>query len=76
MSVSDKIKDIFEKHVMHRSFLEKDSVLSCMDESYKLGKTESLSGFEKMSLLFEELIEDCEKNNENEFCPKILSIKK
>lgn len=76
MSVSEKIKDIFEKHVIHRSFLDKDSILSCMDESYKLGKTDSLSDFEEMNLLFKELIEDCEKNDQNKFCSKILSIKK
>lgn len=76
MSVSEKLKGIFDKNVNHKTFLDKDSVMSCMNESYILGKTESLSTFNKMNKVLVDLTEKCKSNSENEFCNSILELNK
>ena len=74
--MNEKLKDIFDKNVIHKTFLDKDSVMSCMNESYILGKTESLSTFDKINKLLVDLTEKCRSNSENEFCDSILDLNK
>jgi hypothetical protein len=52
-----KLKTIYETNIVHNSFLDKDSVIDAMTESYILGLNESEQKYNKLKLAFESLLD-------------------
>lgn len=46
-----ELKEIIEKNIIHNSFLDKQSVENCIEESYNLGVNDVLSWLSKMDYL-------------------------
>jgi hypothetical protein len=46
-----ELKDIIEKNIVHNSFLDKQSVENCVEESYNLGVNDVLDWLSKMDYL-------------------------
>lgn len=41
--MKQKIETIYETNIVHNSFLDKDSIIQSMEESYNLGKQELIN---------------------------------
>lgn len=46
-----ELKEIIEKNIIHNSFLDKQSVENCVEESYNLGVNDVLDWLSKMDYL-------------------------
>jgi hypothetical protein len=46
-----ELKEIIEKNIVHNSFLDKQSVENCVEESYNLGVNDVLDWLSKMDYL-------------------------
>ena len=55
--MKNKIEEIYESKIVHNSFLDKDSVIEAMTESYVLGLRESEEKYNKLKLAFESLLD-------------------
>jgi hypothetical protein len=55
--MKNKLKKIYESKIVHNSFLDKDSVIDAMTESYILGLNESEQKYNKLKLAFESLLD-------------------
>lgn len=55
--MKNKLEEIYESKIVHNSFLDKDSVVDAMTESYILGLNESEEKYTKLKLAFESLLD-------------------
>jgi hypothetical protein len=55
--MKNKLEEIYESKIVHNSFLDKDSVIEVMTESYVLGLRESEEKYNKLKLVFESLLD-------------------
>ena len=55
--MKNKLDKIYESKIVHNSFLDKDSVIDAMTESYILGLNESEQKYNKLKLAFESLLD-------------------
>jgi hypothetical protein len=55
--MKNKLEEIYESKIVHNSFLDKDSVIEAMTESYILGLRESEEKYNKLKLAFESLLD-------------------
>ena len=55
--MKNKLEEIYESKIVHNSFLDKDSVIEAMTESYVLGLRESEEKYNKLKLVFESLLD-------------------
>jgi hypothetical protein len=55
--MKNKLEEIYESKIVHNSFLDKDSVVDAMTESYILGLKESEEKYNKLKLAFESLLD-------------------
>ena len=55
--MKNKLEEIYESKIVHNSFLDKDSVVDAMTESYILGLNESEQKYNKLKLAFESLLD-------------------
>jgi hypothetical protein len=55
--MKNKLEKIYESKIVHNSFLDKDSVIDAMTESYILGLNESEQKYNKLKLAFESLLD-------------------
>ena len=49
--MKDKLTEIYDKNIVHTSFLDKRTVMKCMEESYNEGITDFIKWMSKMSHL-------------------------
>jgi len=52
-----KLEEIYESKIVHSSFLDKESVIDAMTDSYILGLRESEEKYNKLKLAFESLLD-------------------
>jgi len=52
-----KLEEIYESKIVHSSFLDKESVIEAMTDSYILGLRESEEKYNKLKLAFESLLD-------------------
>ena len=52
-----KLDEIYESKIVHSSFLDKESVVDAMTDSYILGLRESEEKYNKLKLAFESLLD-------------------
>jgi hypothetical protein len=52
-----KFEEIYESKIVHNSFLDKESVVEAMTDSYILGLRESEEKYNKLKLVFESLLD-------------------
>lgn len=55
--MKDKLLEIYNENIVHSSFLDKESVLKCMDESYELGKKCNKQEYNRLKATFLDLLE-------------------
>jgi hypothetical protein len=55
--MKNNLDKIYESKIVHNSFLDKDSVIDAMTESYILGLNESEQKYNKLKLAFESLLD-------------------
>jgi hypothetical protein len=55
--MKNKLEEIYESKIVHNSFLDKDSVIDAMTESYVFGINESEQKYNKLKLAFESLLD-------------------
>ena len=55
--MKNKLEKIYESKIVHNSFLDKDSVIDAMTESYVFGINESEQKYNKLKLAFESLLD-------------------
>lgn len=55
--MKNELLEIYDKNISHTSFLDRNSVLKCMDESYELGKKINEEDYNKLKLSFLDLLE-------------------
>lgn len=55
--MKNKLEEIYESKIVHNSFLDKDSVIDAMTESYVFGINESEQKYNKLKLTFESLLD-------------------
>ena len=55
--MKNKINEIYESKIVHNSFLDKESVVDAMTDSYILGLRESEEKYDKLKLAFESLLD-------------------
>jgi hypothetical protein len=55
--MKNNLDKIYESKIVHNSFLDKDSVVDAMTESYILGLNESEQKYNKLKLAFESLLD-------------------
>jgi hypothetical protein len=55
--MKNNLDKIYESKIVHNSFLDKDSVIDAMTESYILGLNESEQKYTKLKLAFESLLD-------------------
>jgi len=80
--MKQKLETIYETNIVHNSFLDKDSIIQAMVESYNLGKQELINWLsekdylsdDKKSLLkeYNNLINNIKKMTNEEFTLEIL----
>jgi hypothetical protein len=61
-----RLNEIFDNTISHSSFLNKEEVKSCMEQSYKLGTYDVLNWLSKMDYLSDNvpyIIEEWERKN-------------
>mgnify|MGYP006272014825 CR=1 FL=1 len=58
-----KLEKIYEDHIVHHSFLDKKTVLECMNKAYYLGKNEEKEKHEKVKKSLETLLENWKQNS-------------
>lgn len=56
--MKNELLEIYEKNISHTSFLDRDSVLKCMDESFELGRQINEKDYNKLKLAFLDLLEN------------------
>ena len=56
--MKNELLEIYEKNISHTSFLDRDSVLKCMDESFELGRQINEKDYNKLKLTFLDLLEN------------------
>jgi len=54
--MKNKIDEIYESKIVHTSFLDKESIVDAMMDSYILGLNESEEKYNKLKLAFESLL--------------------
>jgi hypothetical protein len=62
------LNEIYDKHIVHSSFLDKRTVDKCMQESYGLGVQDVLNWLEKMDYLTDNMdyiIEEFKRQKRN-----------
>jgi hypothetical protein len=55
--MNTKLEIIYESKIVHNSFLDKESVVDAMTDSYILGLRESEEKYNKLKLAFESLLD-------------------
>jgi hypothetical protein len=55
--MKNKLEEIYESKIVHNSFLDKESVVDAMTDSYILGLRESEEKYNKLKLAFESLLD-------------------
>jgi len=55
--MKNKLEEIYESKIVHNSFLDKESVVDAMTDSYILGLRESEEKYDKLKLAFESLLD-------------------
>ena len=55
--MKNKLNEIYDSKIVHNSFLDKDSIIDTMMESYILGLNESEQKYNKLKLAFESLLD-------------------
>lgn len=55
--MKQELLEIYEKNIVHSSFLDKESVLKSMDESFELGKKSNDENYNKLKTTFLDLLE-------------------
>lgn len=55
--MKNNLDKIYESKIVHNSFLDKDSIIDAMTESYILGLNESEQKYNKLKLAFESLLD-------------------
>ena len=55
--MKNELDSIYESKIIHNSFLDKDSVIDAMTESYVFGINESEQKYNKLKLAFESLLD-------------------
>ena len=55
--MKQELLEIYEKNIVHSSFLDKESVLKSMDESFELGKKSNDENYNKLKTTFLNLLE-------------------
>ena len=55
--MNTKLNEIYESKIVHNSFLDKESVVEVMTDSYILGLRESEEKYNKLKLAFESLLD-------------------
>ena len=66
--MKNKLDKIYESKIVHTSFLDKESIVDAMMDSYILGLNESEEKYNKLKLAFESLLDywgDYGKYNES-----------
>jgi hypothetical protein len=56
-TMKTKLDEIYESKIVHNSFLDKESVVDAMTDSYILGLRESEEKYNKLKLAFESLLD-------------------
>ena len=56
--MKEKFEKIYNENVVQSAFLDKESILKGMNESYILGKSEEQEKYDKLKNTFLELLED------------------
>jgi hypothetical protein len=67
--MNNKLEKIYEENIFHSSFLDRNSVEKCMEDSYNLGVNDVLTWLSKMDYLSDNIdyiIEEY-KNQNNDF---------
>lgn len=49
--MKDKLNEIYDNNIVHTSFLDKTTVMKCMEESYNEGITDFINWMSKMNHL-------------------------
>ena len=55
--MKNKLNEIYDSKIVHNSFLDKDSIIDTMMDSYILGLNESEQKYNKPKLAFESLLD-------------------
>jgi len=55
--MKNKLNEIYDSKIVHNSFLDKDSIIDTMMDSYILGLNESEQKYNKLKLAFESLLD-------------------
>ena len=55
--MKNKLDKIYESKIVHTSFLDKESIVDAMMDSYILGLNESEEKYNKLKLAFESLLD-------------------
>ena len=55
--MKQELLEIYEKNIVHSLFLDKESVLKSMDESFELGKKSNDENYNKLKTTFLNLLE-------------------
>lgn len=64
--MKNQLQEIYEETIVHSSFLDRDSVEKCMEQSYNLGAKDVLNWLSKMDYLSDNItyiIEEWENQN-------------
>ena len=69
--MKEKLETIYETNIVHNSFLDKDSIIQAMVESYNLGKQELINWLSEKDYL-----SDDKKTLLKEYNNRINNIKK
>jgi hypothetical protein len=54
--MEESLNEIYDNNIVHNTILDRDSVMSCMEESYLLGKQKSQENYNSLRNAFEELL--------------------
>jgi hypothetical protein len=54
--MKESLNEIYDNNIVHNTILDRDSVMSCMEESYLLGKQKSQENYNSLRNAFEELL--------------------
>lgn len=55
--MKQSLNEIYDENVVHNTILDRDSVMKCMEKSYKLGEQTSQEKYNTLKNAFEDLLE-------------------
>lgn len=56
--MKNELLEIYDKNISHSSFLDRDAVLKCMEESFELGRQINEKDYNKLKSTFLDLLEN------------------